>query len=187
MTSHKKVFKVSTTNAEIIEQYLIYYQNKKPNASKDAKRGINGTLRKLSDGIQPKALKDATEQDLMNFLGKIKKPVSRDTYANHITPFYRYIHKTPKNSRPPNMQWFEFSKQREKRKYINPNLKEELLISNKELQQMLNYGQDRYGQLPAIWETYHLSGIRPSELPQMKIKDVTTNQNGITKKIRRNI
>lgn len=178
MTSHKKVFKASKANTEIIEQYLTYYQNKKPNASKDAKRGINGTLRKLSEYIQPKSLKDATEQNLMNFLGQIKKPASRDTYANHITPFYRYIYKTPKNSRPPNMEWFEFSTQREKRKHINPNLKEELLISNKEIQQMLNYGHDRYGQLPAIWETYYLSGIRPSELQKMKIKDVTTNQNG---------
>lgn len=179
MTSNKKVFNITKANVELINNYIEYHTSIKPNLRPKSIYNIKETLKKLADHLKQKLLKDATEQDLMQFFKQIKYPTSRQSYAVHIIPFYRWIHHTPKSNRPPNMIWFEYPTSQEKRRIKNPNLKEELIITDEEYQQMIKYSSDIYGQNKAIWEIYYLTGIRPSELTSIKIKDVK-NKDGIT-------
>ena len=44
---------------------------------------------------------------------------------------------------------------------------------------MLTWGKDIHGQTNAIWETYYLSGVRPEELPQLQMKHIIKDNNGI--------
>ncbi len=179
MTSNKKLFKVNNTNTEIINQYLEYHTSKKPDLSHKSINNIKKTIKKLADHLKQKSLKEAKEENLMQFFKTIENPKSRETYAVHIIPFYRWIHDTPKPNRPPNMTWFEYPSQRTKRKFKDPKLKEKLLITPKEYQQMIDYSNDIYGQNKALWETYYLTGIRPSEMPSIKLEHIT-NKNNVT-------
>ncbi|MCK5112530.1 MAG: site-specific integrase, partial [Thermoplasmatales archaeon] len=148
MSSNKKFYKVTKANAEIIDKYLDYYKTKKANLSERSLRNIKETLKKLADFLKSKSLEKATEQDLIDFFSNKERVTigSRDTYANHMIPFYRYIEHADKHSRPTNMKWFDFTTAREKRKMIKPNKKQEQFITSDEYNKIVSYQYDRFGQ-----------------------------------------
>lgn len=174
MVTNKKLYYVNKTNADIIDKYLEFKIIQKPEISHRSLRNIKETLKKLSDFLKEKPLKNATEKDLQDFFKSISNEhyTSRDTYANHIIPFYRWEKKLNKKERPQNMLWYEFTTKREKERKKDPYFKEKYLITTEEYEKMLNYNHDIYNQSNAILETYYLSGIRPEELTG----DYTSNE-----------
>lgn len=182
MASNKKLYTVSTTNNDIIEEFIKFKRAQRALIRERTLYNIKEALKCLSNHFHPKEIKKLTEKDLIEFFGNkelFHNWRTRDTYAINIMQFYRWIHNTPKNSRPPNMQWFEYTTPREKRRTKKTNQKKELLIEPKDYEKMLTWSLDRYGQTNAIWETYYLSGIRPEELPQLKIKDISIDNDNI--------
>ena len=177
MNPNLKPFQISDTNNKIINEYIKYYTNIKPYTSPETIRNTKNAIKKLADHLKNKSLKNASENDLMSFFKSINNPKSKESYAVKIIPFYRWIYNTPKRNRPKILNWFEYPTKREKQRLKNPNIKESLLITDEEYFQITNFSNDIYGQLKALWETYYLTGIRPSELPPLKIKDITTKNN----------
>ena len=57
--------------------------------------------------------------------------------------------------------------------------KEKYLIDPEDYKKMINYEFDKFGQTQALWETYYLSGARPSEIVQMTLDDVKKDKEGI--------
>lgn len=181
MTTHKNFYKVSKSNTEIINEYLQYKKTSKVITERSL-RNIKETLKKLADFLKQKSIKKADKEDLIGFFGDEKrvKIKSRDTYANHIIPFFRWVNDLDKHTRPDNMKWFEYTTQRDKRKQTDPNRKEKFLISRDEYEKMLSYVHDPFGQNNALWETYYLSGARPEELLKMKVRDLKIGNDSVS-------
>ena len=147
MTTHKNFYKVSKSNTEIINVYLQYKKTSKVITERSL-RNIKETLKKLADFLKQKSIKKADKEDLIGFFSDEKrvKIKSRDTYANHIIPFFRWVNDLDKHTRPDNMKWFDYTTQRAKRKQIDPNRKEKYLISRNEYEKILSYIHDPFCQ-----------------------------------------
>jgi integrase len=179
MKKETKIFKADKKNTKIIEDYLSYYKAKKPNHSERTIRSIKSSLEHLASFLQDKTshktLKPApNERIMLNFFNdRYYVPLgSYNLMGQNIIPFYRYVNKVGKHSRPKNMDWFESTSERTKKRLRDPHRKEKLLLTIEEYEEIMRYSKDFYGQNKAIWETYYLSGFRPEELQSMTINDV---------------
>lgn len=186
MKTKRKVFiPKNEVNKKLINDYLYFYKTKKPNSSKHTLRSIEQSLSRLSVFLETKtihkSLKEANEQNMLNFFNN-KYYVTEGSYniiGINIIPFYRRLYGLDKRSRPNNLNWFETTSERTKRKNNDPHRKEKLFISNEDYKKMMGFYKDIYGQYNAILETYYLSGFRPEELVSMKIQDVKEDKDNV--------
>jgi integrase len=171
----KKFTHISKENLTIIDKYVKYATIRKT-LEKKSQRNIKTTLEKLADYLEKKSLKKATEEDLMSFFGNPEimnqHNRSRSSYAVHIIPFYRWVEEIKGKSRPKNMEWFVHQSSSQARRYADPERKEKSLILPEDYEKIIQTSNDAYGQNKALWELMYLSGARPNEIAQLKIRDV---------------
>ena len=181
MSYHKNFINLSNDNIKTIENYLKFKKIENPEISDRTIRNIKETLKKLANTIKTKNFIDVNTETMQNFFESISGESyrSRDTYGMHIIPFYRWLHNLDKNTRPDNMKWFKTIPQKTIRRKKDIHNKKSFFITPEEYEKILTWSNDQYGQINAIWETYYLSGIRPEELPSMKLKDIEI-KDGIT-------
>jgi len=178
-----KLYEVSETNKKNIEEFIEFKKAQKGNTIEDRSLGnLEENLKKLANFAGSRNLKNLTDKELQDFFTSIEseKYTSRDTYATTYIQFYRWVFKLPKRTPPSNMIWFTFTSAKSKRKNRDIRAKEKYFITLEEYNKMIDYSTDQYGRNKAIWETYHLSGIRPEELPSLIIEDIETRNDGIT-------
>ncbi|VVB60299.1 Tyrosine recombinase XerC [uncultured archaeon] len=172
---------ISKKNQETIQEYVKYKTIQKTLSLK-AQRNISQALRKLANYLKERSLKDATKKDLMSFFGDEKiinqHNRSRDSYAVLIIPFYRWVEGIEDKTRPSVMKWFVNQSKSQTRRYLDPNRKEKDLITREDYEKIITASNDAYGQDKALWETMYLSGARPNETAQLKIKDVEEEKEG---------
>ncbi|MCX6663671.1 MAG: tyrosine-type recombinase/integrase [Euryarchaeota archaeon] len=177
----KRFTHISKENTKIITEYVIYRTAKKTLEMK-SQRNVKIALEKLADHLGKKSLKDATKEDLVDYFGDTKifdqHNRSRDSNAVLIIPFYRWVEGIEDKTRPSNMKWYEGQTNQQKRRYLDPQRKEKDLITVEDYEKIITASNDAYGQEKALWETMYLSGARPNEIAQLKIKDVTEEKDG---------
>jgi len=181
MSYHKNFINLSDDNKKTIEKYLKFKKIENPEISNRTLRNIKETLKKLANTIKDKKFIDVDTKTMQNFFESISEESyrSRDTYGMHIIPFYRWLHNLDKNTRPDNMKWFKTVPLKTIRRKKDIHAKKSFFITPEEYEKMLTWGNDIFGQINSIWEVYYLSGIRPEELPSMKINDIDI-KDGIT-------
>jgi len=169
-------------NKEILKQYKTFREvNNK--ATKTIKGDI-GTLKLLLRFTNNKPFDKITETDMIDFFKTIKSLGTKTIYGMRIMGFYKWLWKLEKHQRPANMKWFEFPSAELKAKNGEPDVKKYLIIDEEygKIQHYCRY-EPRWA---ALYETLYLSGGRPDEIMQMKIKDVTIdNENKVTITLRK--
>jgi len=176
--TERKWIGISRQNKTILLLYFDYRSNVQKKSLKTVYNESN-TLRKLARCLDKTVFKDITEKDLQSFFGNsnnVKNNLSRDLYATHIIKFYNWLFKLKRKQRPEIMEWFEYQTSAQKRKDIDPNMKEKNFITREEYEKLLQYSPDL--QEKALWETLYLSGARSGEICSVIIEGVKELENG---------
>ena len=180
MVGKRKFYNITDDNLKTIQDWAAFRQSlgKADNTIK----GEIKHFRKVADFLGDKGLKDATEVDLQAFFRNIYNLRSRDLIGTLLIQFYRWVYKTKRKERPPNMEWFEHSTARQRRKVKDPDVKKHL-ITKEEYNEILNASRDELGMWKALWQTMHLSGGRDDEIAKMRYKDVKIEGNNVIIKL----
>jgi len=178
MNKHKKVFNLSAENEKIIGDYLKYKTDSKPI---ERPRNLISSLRSFADYLWQKSLKDATEEDLKYFLNPANERISitsRTYHFSQIKLFYRWVDGVDRHTIPDRLRWYEPLKNKDKKRYLDPEKREKHFITKKDYSKMIKFSNDAYGQDKALWETFYLSGLRPEEMDKLNVGDVKDDSKG---------
>ena len=168
--------KITKNNLEIINSYKMHrYSLGKAKNTVDA--DINA-IRKLAKSIGNKNFKDVKEDDLKEFFVDIKNFILRDHYSSRIICFYKWLFKLKDDERPEIMKWYKYSKNSERERQKDPNIKKELILPEEYAKIIQKVKMDL--RISALYETLYLSGARPDEVCNMKIEDVINDEGKIS-------
>jgi integrase len=178
MTPHKKVFNISDGNQRIINKYITFKTDQKPMVRP---RNLISPLRTLANHLNKKLLTEATDIELRYFFNPENKIVSiksRNYIFTQIKLFYRWVDKLDRYTISPRLRWYEPITDKAKNRYLDPDRRKKHFISKETYIEIINNSNDAYGQDKAIWETYYLSGIRPEEINELKLKSIIKHEDG---------
>jgi len=146
--------------------------------------GYKVTLYKLGHFLEDKDFEKADSEDLKAFFKKESfSPTVRNISACRIMLFYRCLLNLSKREPVENMKWYEYSSKEEKQRYSDPKQIEKQRITKDEYNSIIANCRDNQGMEQALWETYYLSGGRPSEILNLKVGDVDIKKQQITIRI----
>jgi integrase len=179
----KKFTHISKSNQQLIDQYVRFWTIKKTLSDK-AQHNVRTALEKLADYLGKKSFRDVTKENLITYFGdpKIFNPInrSRDSNAVLVIPFYRWLEGIEDKTRPSVLRWYEHQSAKQRRRHEDPYKKEKHLITAEDYEKIMHASNDAYGQNKALWETMYLSGARPNEIAQLKIKHVSQDNGNYT-------
>jgi len=164
-----KQFKVSKENTQVMDDFIELRRDK--GKSENTLYADKYVIEKFGDFLGTKQYKEATEQDLRDYMKTINFG-SYNLQGITLIKFYRWLFDLDKDEKPKILKWIEFKNKKNKLRELNPD-KRKKLIEPDEYKEIQNYcSNDIFGMWSALFETYWLSGGRLNEVRNMKIKDV---------------